>query len=92
MDNSQVMEIARLMTDVNGPRLTASPGLERATEWAVAQLEEWGLENVHLDEWGPFGKGWELNRFSMHVTSPDAFPVLAFPKAWSSGTGRHGQG
>ena len=86
MDNGQVMEIARMMTDVNGPRLTASPGLEKATEWAVAQLEEWGLDNVHLDEWGPFGKGWELDRFSMHVVSPDYFPVLAFPKAWSSGT------
>lgn len=86
MDNSEVMEIARMLTDVHGPRLTGSPGLDEATMWAVSQLEEWGLDNVHLDPWGPFGRGWELNRFSMHVTSPTTFPVLAFPKAWSSGT------
>jgi hypothetical protein len=86
MENSHVMELAQMMTDVYGPRLTGSPGLERATAWTVQTLEDWGLSNVHLDEWGPFGKGWELNRFSMEVTAPVNFPVLAFPKAWSSGT------
>ena len=35
MDNGQVMEIARTMTDINGPRLTGSPGLAKATEWTV---------------------------------------------------------
>jgi carboxypeptidase Q len=87
IDNGQVMEIARTITDLNGPRLTGSPGLDAATEKVVTELEEWGLDNVHLSPWGPFGRGWELNRFSMHVTSPATFPVLAFPKAWSSGTG-----
>ncbi|MFV1981877.1 MAG: M28 family peptidase, partial [Rhodothermia bacterium] len=86
VDNSQVMEIARMMNDVYGPRLTGSPGIDEATAWAVSQLTEWGLENVHLDPWGPFGRGWELNRFSMNVTAPTTFPVLAFPKAWSSST------
>lgn len=86
LDNSQVMETLSLMTDVYGPRLTGSPGLDRASDWAIEELEALGLENVHRDEWGPFGKGWTLNRFSMNATSPVSFPIIAHPKAWSPGT------
>lgn len=86
LDNSQVMETLSLMTDVHGPRLTGSPGLDRATDWAIEELQTLGLENVHRDEWGPFGNGWTLNRFSMNATSPVSFPIIAHPKAWSPGT------
>src|SRR5690606_8869358 len=44
-------------------------------------------ENSHLEAWGPFGRGWELERFSAQVTSPYSFPVIAYPKAWSPGFG-----
>ena len=40
---SQVMETARYLTDEIGPRLTGSPALQRAHEWTLARLEEWGL-------------------------------------------------
>ena len=90
LKKSEVMEIASWMTDVYGPRLTGSPMLDKATEWAVSQLEEWGMSNVHLHEWGPFGRGWQLDHFEMHATSPSYWPIMAYPKAWSpsvSGTG-----
>ena len=35
LEESQVMEIASWLTDVYGPRLTGSPMLDKATEWAV---------------------------------------------------------
>ena len=35
LEQSQVMEIASWMTDVYGPRLTGSPMLDKATEWAM---------------------------------------------------------
>ena len=60
LDKSEVMETASWLCDVYGPRLTGSPMLDKATEWTVSTLEEWGMSNVHLDEWGPFGRGWEL--------------------------------
>lgn len=41
------------------------------------------MENVHLDEWGPFGRGWEMSHFEMHATDPTYWPVIAYPKAWS---------
>jgi hypothetical protein len=86
LDNSQVMEIAGWITDVYGPRLTGSPMLDKATDWAVNQLKTWGYENVRLDEWGPFGRGWEMKHFEMHCEAPMYFPIIAYPKAWSPST------
>jgi hypothetical protein len=85
MKNSQVMQTLSYLSDVIGPRLTASPGMKRANEWTRDQLTKWGLQNAHLEPWGPFGRGWTLKRFSAQVTEPTAFPVIAYPKAWSPG-------
>lgn len=86
IDNSQVMEIASWMTDVYGPRLTNSPQMRHAANFAKTRMRDIGLENSHFHQWGPFGKGWELNRFSMHAQSEYSyFPVIGYPKAWSSG-------
>src|SRR5436190_122400 len=64
MNRSQVMEILSYLSDVYGPRLTGSPGYVRASEWARKKLESEGLQNAHLEAWGPFGKGWTLKHYS----------------------------
>ena len=56
--HSKVMDHAFYLTDVYGPRLTGSPGLKAAAEWAVKRFNEWGLANANLEVWGPFGRGW----------------------------------
>ncbi|MEL6867638.1 MAG: peptidase M28, partial [Bacteroidota bacterium] len=86
LEQSQVMDIASWLCDVHGPRLTGSPQLDQATEWAVQRLKDWGLENVHTEEWGPFGRGWEMDHFEMHALVPNYFPIIAYPKAWSPAT------
>jgi hypothetical protein len=91
LENTQVMEIASWITDVYGPRLTGSPMLDKATEWATSELKTWGMSNVHLEEWGPFGRGWELNHFEMHAESPGYWSVLAYPKAWSPSVSGRGE-
>lgn len=83
LEQSQAMEIAGWITDVYGPRLTGSPMLDKATDWAQKTLKEWGMANVHLESWGPFGRGWEMNHFEMHATDPSYWPIIAYPKAWS---------
>jgi carboxypeptidase Q len=85
MNRSQVMQTLSYLSDVIGPRLTASPGMKRANEWTRDQLTKWGLQNAHLESWGPFGRGWTLKRFSAQVTEPTAIPLIAYPKAWSPG-------
>ncbi len=85
LNKSQVMATLSYLTDVIGPRLTASPNMKRANEWTKDKLASWGLENAHLEKWGTFGKGWELKKFSIQVVEPQCVPLIAFPKAWSPG-------
>ena len=86
LNRSEVMKTALYMTDVIGPRLTNSPGMKRANEWAVKTLKEYGLVNAKLEPWGPFGTGWTLKKFSAQVTEPLCIPLIGIPKAWSPGT------
>lgn len=87
MNRSQVMQTLSYLSDVIGPRLTASPGMKRSNEWTRDQLMKWGLQNAHLEAWGPFGRGWTLKRFSAQVSAPLSIPLIAYPKAWSPATG-----
>jgi hypothetical protein len=86
MNRSQVMQTLSYLSDVIGPRLTASPGMKRSNDWTRDQLTKWGLQNAHLEAWGPFGRGWSLKRFSAQVSEPLSIPLIAYPKAWSPGT------
>ncbi|MDR3638830.1 MAG: M20/M25/M40 family metallo-hydrolase [Isosphaeraceae bacterium] len=85
LKRSQVMPTLSRLTDVIGPRLTGSPALKRANEWTRDRMAEWGLKNAHLEPWGPFGRGWSLERFSAQVIEPQCIPLIALPKAWSPG-------
>jgi carboxypeptidase Q len=85
VNRSRLMETLEYLTDVIGPRLTGSPALRRANEWTRERLTQYGLANAHLEPWGPFGHGWTLKRFSAEVVAPQAFPLLAYPRAWSPG-------
>ncbi len=86
LNHSQIMETVGYLSDVCGPRLTGSPNLKRAEEYARDKLREWGLANAHLEAWGPFGRGWSPERFTASMVSPRFIPLLAYPRAWSPGT------
>ena len=45
--HSHIMEVMGYLTDVYGPRLTNSPNIREAGEYAVKTLSAWGLANVH---------------------------------------------
>ena len=85
LNHSQVMETARYLTEVIGPRLTGSPNLKRANEWTREKLTSYGLKNAHLEAWGPFGRGWSLRRFSAQISEPQNIPLAGYPRAWSPG-------
>ncbi len=86
LNRSQVMQTLSYMTDVIGGRLTGSPNMKRANEWTRDKMKEWGMQNAHLESWGPFGRGWSLKSFTAVVNEPQYFPVIAYPKAWSPST------
>ena len=85
LNRSQVMDHVSWLSDVYGPRLTGSPGISQASEWAMKTFREWGLANVHQERWR-FGKGWSLVRFTAHLVEPQIQPLIGFPQEWSSGT------
>ena len=84
--NSQVMQTLSYLTDVIGARLTGSPQLKRANEWTRETMTKWGMQNAHLEAWGPFGRGWTLKNFDAEVVTPYTIPLIAYPKAWSPST------
>jgi carboxypeptidase Q len=84
---SKVMEIESWLTDVYGPRLTNSPGFRKSGDWAVKEMTSWGLVNVKLQPFGPFGRGWANDKFYMMATTPGgSFAVIGYPPAWSTST------
>jgi hypothetical protein len=86
MNRSQVMQTLSYMTDVIGGRLTGSPSMKRANDWTRDKMKEWGMQNAHLESWGPFGRGWSLRKFSANIVEPEYVPVNAYPSAWSPST------
>jgi hypothetical protein len=87
MNRGQVMDIMSWLSDVYGPRLTWSPNIIRARDWAMGQMKSWGLANVHAETWDtPAGLGWQNERFALMATSPVPFIVEAVPQAWSAST------
>jgi hypothetical protein len=84
--NSQVMETLSYLTDVYGPRLTASPGFRDAANWAVKRLQSYGVENIQQEKWGPFGRSWALRQSSLEMLEPVYSALDAVPLAWSGST------
>ena len=84
-ERSRVMETFNHLTNVIGPRLTASPGFMTAVEYTRATLKAWGLSNVRLEGW-EFGRGWTLDRFSVELLEPRYAPLIGYPRAWSPST------
>ena len=84
--HSQILKTVQVLTDVYGPRLTGSPNLKAAGEWAVKQLEGWGLRNAHLEPWDWGHPGWLNERLAAHIISPVKDHLVGEVLAWTPGT------
>ncbi len=84
-DRSKVMDHLYYLTDVYGPRLTASQEYNEAAKWAVDRLKKFGLVNVHTEEW-PFGRSWSAKQYSVELMEPRYQQLTAVPLAWSAST------
>ncbi len=88
--HSKVMDTAFYVTDVYGPRLTGSPEIKAAADWAVKKMTEWGLSNARIEPWnggtGTFGRGWTCTRFVAMMKEPGFQPIIGFARPWSPGT------
>lgn len=86
LQRSQVDVLAQHLLDVIGPRLTGSPAMKHANDWTAARLREWGLQNVVVEPWGEFGRGWERVSYAGRILTPFVQPLDAMPVAWTGST------
>jgi hypothetical protein len=84
--DSKVMDILEELTDRIGPRVTGSPNMKKANEWAREKLTQFGISNAHLESYGPFGRGWAEELTWVRMTSPDVATLVALPRAWTPST------
>src|SRR6187200_362277 len=84
--NSQIMQTLHMLTDVHGPRLTGSPSLKAAGEWAIQQMQSWGLKNGNLEPWNFGYPGWTNERLAAYIVSPVKDTLVAEALAWTPGT------
>jgi carboxypeptidase Q len=85
LERSRVMATFGHFVDVIGPRLTATPAYKAAADWSRDRLSEWGLSNARLESW-EFGRGWQLDQFTLEMIEPRYMPLVGYPEGWSSST------
>ena len=73
------------VTDVYGPRVTGSPGLRTAQDFAVGQMVKWGFSNVHLEAWNFNHPGWQNWDLEANAISPFQHPLNVRAVAWTPG-------
>ena len=86
LNNSKIEELAGHLNDVIGPRLTGSTGMKNANQWTAQQFTQWGLQNVSVEPWGEFGRGWDRISFAGRILTPFPQPLDAQPMAWTGST------
>jgi hypothetical protein len=83
---SQVPDTIAALADRVGPRLTGSPALQQAGDWAIERLKSWGVPGARLEPWGSNGRAWTVTRFNVEQTAPFYVRLDAVPRAFSEGT------
>lgn len=82
---SQVMDHLSWLADVYGPRVSGTPGMLAASDWAMQRMTGWGLTNAHREHFR-FGAGWSLERSEIRMTAPQPMQIIGYPIAWTPGT------
>ena len=82
---SQALDTHWWLSEGFGARATGTPGYQAAADWAMKKFNEWGLKNVHVERF-PFGQGWSIDRFSVHLLTPQPAPLIGMPRWYSPST------
>jgi carboxypeptidase Q len=85
LQRSRVGEFFNRFVTVDGPRLTGSPAHKASADWARQQFAAMGLQNAQLEPF-EFGRGWELTRLTIEMTSPRFMPLIGYAEGWSAPT------
>lgn len=84
--HSQVMDYIHLIADEHGSRMAGSPSYRSAADKAVAAFKEAGIEQVEVEAWGKFGRGWDWSRVHVQMKTPQETTLSAYPADFAPGT------
>ena len=84
VERSQVYELGQVMMDSIGPRLTGSPAMAGANDWAIAKYAEWGI-SARKEQYGTW-RGWERGISHIDLVSPRVRSLEGMAAAWSPAT------
>jgi len=85
--SSDIETLSYIMTDLAGPRLTGSAGLDRANGIAREKLTAYGLSNVRVEVVSDFSRGgWDYTKAYAAMTVPYYNNFSLTPVAWTAGT------
>src|SRR5580765_9117555 len=92
-NDSKIMWLIHQIADVYGPRVTGTPNLKAADDWAVKTMTSWGLANVRLEPWTfqpPSAAtpvpGWENTELAAEAVTPFHAQLMVKPLAWTPST------
>ena len=86
--NSQLETLAHQLLDKIGPRLTGTPQMKKAHDWAVATYTQWGIP-AELQQWGTW-KGWSRGITHIDLIHPRIQSLRGTQLAWSPSTSKKG--
>lgn len=84
-ERSHLERLGIQLLDSIGPRLTASPGINRAHDWAAKTLQSWGYE-ARNEQYGTW-RAWNRGHTHIDLVEPRLRSLEGTILAWSPGTG-----
>ena len=72
MSRSRVMDLAQVLTDSLGPRLTGSPSSDAAGDWVIRTYRSWGID-ARAEPYGTW-QGWRRGVTHLDLIAPPARP------------------
>jgi hypothetical protein len=85
MDSSRVYDLAQVLLDSLGPRLTGTAGLDRAQNWLIKTYASWGI-SARNEQWGTW-RGWKRGILHVDLLQPRERTLDANLMGRSPGTG-----
>ena len=85
-NRSKVADYVWTMTELYGPRFTASPNMRETQQWLKTIMDQLELDNSVLEPWGDKSCSWDLEYVSVHMLEPDYQMVIGYPMTLTPST------
>jgi hypothetical protein len=86
MEQSRTEQLAQVLMDSIGPRLSGTTGYQSAVDWLVRTYESFGI-TARREQYGTW-RGWQQGVTQMELIAPRHQNLEVELLAWSPGTGR----